>query len=310
MSLRAIEQEQRKHAAEAHHDGHNGHEGHAIQRLSHQFEDLDQQNESYVVGMWTFLVTELMFFGALFVAYTVYRVSYFDTFLDAHKFLDIKWGTINTLVLLTSSLAMALAVYSAQVGKRKGLIGWLTLTVILSFAFLGIKSIEYSAKFHERLYPGQHFDYIVANAVYASHNPEYIEKNPEYRDYERILEERGAHSGKTTARFEGSGTDYSTLDSYRSSIPVSKGLSDVPLQYGQELISNRAQLFFSLYFAMTGLHAIHIIVGIILMVTIILLAARRHPSVEDYMPTEMVGLYWHFVDIVWIFLFPLMYLIS
>ncbi len=309
MSLRAIEQAQLKHAPSHHHG-----EEHAIQHLSHQFEDLDQQNESYVVGMWTFLVTEIMFFGALFLAYSVYRVLYFDTYMDAHKFLSIPLGTVNTFVLLTSSLAMALGVHAAQVGRRKSLIGWLLLTVALSFVFLGVKAVEYSEKFHERLYPGPTFDYVVANAVYASHHPSYIAEHPEYRDFEKILEERGAHSGKTTAPFEGSSVDYSTVNGYRSSVPGvalrTEDLGDMPVQVKQEVMSNRAQLFFSLYFAMTGLHAIHIIIGIILMLVIAYLAARNHPSVQDFMPTEMVGLYWHFVDIVWIFLFPMMYLIS
>jgi cytochrome c oxidase subunit 3 len=304
MSLRAIEQAQLKNAG-SHHD-----EGHAIQHLAHQFEDLDQQNESYVVGMWTFLVTEIMFFGALFLAYSVYRVLYFETYLEAHKFLSIPLGTVNTFVLLTSSLAMALGVHAAQVGKKKSLIGWLLLTVLLSFVFLGVKCVEYGEKFHERLYPGPTFDYMVANAEYASHHPDYIVTHPEYKDFEKILEERGAESGNTTAPFEGSSANYATVTGYQTSKLSTSNLGEMPYLHDQESQSNRAQLFFSLYFAMTGLHAIHIIIGIILMLVIAFLASRNHPAVEDFMPTEMVGLYWHFVDIVWIFLFPMMYLIS
>lgn len=305
MSLRAIEQAQLQHAP-SHHDG----EGHAVQHLSHQFEDLDQQNESYVIGMWTFLVTEVMFFGALFLAYTVYRVLYFEAYMDAHKFLSIPLGTANTFVLLTSSLAMALGVHAAQTGRRKALVGWLVLTVLLSVAFLGIKSVEYSEKFREHLYPGPTFDFVIANAEYASHHPEFLAEHPEYKNYEKILEERGAEAGTTTAPFEGSAANYGTLKGYQASMPGTANLSDMPYQQAQESFSNRAQLFFCLYFAMTGLHAIHIIIGILLMLMIIYLVLNKHPSVEDFMPTEMIGLYWHFVDIVWIFLFPLMYLIS
>ena len=307
MSLRAIEQAQLRHAPN------NGHgEGHAIQHLSHQFEDLDQQNESYVVGMWTFLVTEIMFFGALFLAYSVYRVLYFQTYLEAHKFLSIPLGTVNTFVLLTSSLAMALGVHAAQTGKKKSLIGWLLLTVFFSFIFLGVKAVEYSGKFHEHLFPGPTFDYMIANAEYASHNPEFIVTHPQFKDYEKILKERGAESETemTAGAFDGSARDYSTVTGFQKSPTVMGNLSDMPHLQSQEEFSNRAQLFFSLYFAMTGLHAIHIIIGIVMMLIIAYLVARNHPSVEDFMPTEMVGLYWHFVDIVWIFLFPLMYLIS
>lgn len=304
MSLRAIEQAQLKRAP-SHQD-----DGHAIQRLSHQFEDLDQQNESYVVGMWTFLVTEIMFFGAMFLAYSVYRVLYFATYLEAHKFLSIPLGTINTFVLLTSSLAMALGVHAAQVGRRKSLIGWLLVTVLLSFVFLGVKAVEYGEKFHERLYPGPTFDYVVANAEYAKGHPEYILIHPEYKNFEKILEERGAESGNTTAPFEGDSEKYASVANYQKSTSGTTNLGEMPYQHDQESQSNRAQLFFSLYFAMTGLHAIHIIIGIVLMLVIAFMASRNHPAVDDFMPTEMVGLYWHFVDIVWIFLFPMMYLIS
>ncbi len=303
MSLRAIEQAQLKHAPS------HG-EGHAIQHLSHQFEDLDQQNESYVVGMWTFLVTEIMFFGALFLAYSVYRVLYFQTYLDAHKFLSIPLGTVNTFVLLTSSLAMALGVHAAQAGRKKALIGWLLLTVMFSFVFLGVKAVEYGEKFHEHLLPGPTFDYVIANAEFARGNPEFLASHPQYKDYEKILEERGAESGLTTAPFPGSSSDYSSVTGFQKSVHATTTLGDLPHLQGQEEFSNRAQLFFSLYFAMTGLHAIHIIIGIVMMLVIAYLVAQNHPAVEDFMPTEMVGLYWHFVDIVWIFLFPLMYLIS
>lgn len=260
----------------AHAHGHG-----AIQHLSHQFEDLDQQNECYVVGMWTFLVTEVMFFGALFLAYTVYRVLYFSAYLDAHRFLSIPLGTVNTLVLLTSSLFMALGVHAAQNGKHKALTAWLVLTVLLSCVFLGIKYVEYSSKFREHLFPGTGFNYVTAIKMYEEEHPGGEDK--------RLATIDEVHPGASAAveRF-----------------------GELPVETPLEMRGNRAQIFFCLYFAMTGLHAIHIIVGIILMLTLAYLASRRHPSVQDFMPTEMVGLYWHFVDIVWIFLFPLMYLIS
>lgn len=303
MSLRTLENNyrppQRDHAG-------------AVQRVSHQFEDIDQQNESYVVGMWTFLVTEIMFFGALFLAYSVYRVLYFQTYLDAHRFLSIFWGTTNTLILLTSSLTMALAVYCAQKGNRTGLIALLTATVLLSFGFLGVKSIEYSSKFHEGLFPGAHFDYAKANRMYAEeHGGEGGHGAPaENQRGEAAGEGSGNETAaETTAAFNNQpGTGFNPLAANAdSSIAIAEESASA---VREEARGRRAQLFFSLYFTMTGLHAIHIILGIIMMSLIAFLSLVRHNAVQDYMPTEMVGLYWHFVDIVWIFLFPLMYLIS
>jgi cytochrome c oxidase subunit 3 len=219
------------------------HAHHGDPNLHHQFEDMAQQNECYVVGMWTFLVTEVMFFGALFLAYTVYRGMNSGAFIDAHQFLNVPAGALNTTVLLTSSFSMAMCVYNAQKGNRKAQIFFLTITIFLSFVFLVVKGFEWSAEFREGHLPGAAFTYT---------NTEHIKV-------------------------------------YAS--PA------------------RAQMFFCLYFAMTGLHAIHVIIGILIMTTLIVLIAKRHPAVQYYMPVEMAGLYWHFVDIVWIFLFPLFYLI-
>jgi len=282
------------HAVSDHSIGHG-----AVQHLSHQFEDLDQQNECYIVGMWSFLVTEVMFFGALFAAYLVYRVLYFDAYLSAHHFFSIPMGFANTLVLLTSSLCMALAVNAAQHGKRKVVIGYLTVTTLMACVFLVVKYFEYSAKFHEKLWPGGGFDYAYALKYYEEeHKGEKIEYL----------------TGRTEMPIEEAYTP--------ASAPVPEGqpaagrlipkneLTANPWLSQFEALSNHAQLFLCIYFIMTGLHGIHVIIGIICMLVLIYLSSRKHESVEDFMPTEMVGLYWHFVDIVWIFLFPLMYLIS
>ncbi len=218
------------------HDAH-GHDG----PLKFQYEDIDQQNEAYAVGMWTFLVTEVMFFGALFLAYTLYRMNYQQDWYLAHEHLSVKWGGINTFNLLVSSFFMALAVHFAQLKNRKAVLGMLTLVQGCAAVFLGIKFIEYSEKFKDNLYPGPNF----------TTNPEVL--------------------------------------------------------HGANL--NHAQLFYGLYFAMTGLHGVHILVGMGLIGFLMMLWAKRKTIVtEDYLPTEMIGLYWHFVDIVWVFLFPLYYL--
>ncbi len=311
----------------------------AIQPLSHQFEDLDQQNEAYVVGMWTFLVTEIMFFGALFLAYSVYRVLYTATYLDAHQFLSIPYGTLNTFVLLTSSLAMALAVHAAQIGRRKSVMNWLALTMILSFVFLGVKAIEYKSKFDELLFPGPTFNFEYAKEENAKHGGGHggdhggrTEPGQSAGGHGGAAA-RGASSMMQTAPLqvrtgetggEGErinprtvGISYAQPETgfigYPQAVTSASGVAlgtTTPEQATKNIESNRAQLFFSLYFAMTGLHAVHIIIGILMMATLWTLYHRRSPIVVDYMPTEMIGLYWHFVDIVWIFLFPLMYLIS
>lgn len=215
-------------------------------RVFEQFEDIHQQNESYIVGMWAFLVTEVMFFGGAFLAYVLYRWKYQPEFYQIHKLLDVKLGAINTIILLTSSLSMALAVRSVQIKNRTAALGFLGFTILCAFGFLGIKYLEYSHKIHIGLLPGANFHWDQESAP---------------------------------------------PDALRLVSPAT------------------AQLFFSLYFAMTGLHGVHIIIGILVITTLMVLIWKRHPLVEDYIPTELIGLYWHFVDLVWIFLFPLYYLL-
>jgi cytochrome c oxidase subunit 3 len=205
--------------------------------LAHQFDDLAQQEEASNLGMWVFLLTEIMFFGGLFAGYTVYRSMYPSAFAAGSHHLDVLLGTINTAVLISSSLTMVLAVHAAQVGQRQQLTGFLLLTMLLGLVFLGIKAVEYAHKFEAHLFPGGPFV------------------------------------------FEG---------------PDAK----------------QVQLFYSFYFGMTGMHALHMIIGIGLLGVLACLAWRGHFSASYYTPVETIGLYWHFVDIVWIFLFPLLYLLG
>lgn len=225
--------------------------GHAHdEALHHQFEDIGQQNECYIVGMWTFLVTEIMFFGALFTTYTLYRWNYQFDFWVAHEHLDVTLGAINTMVLLLSSFLMVMAVQSAQLKKRELVMGYLGGVVLCALMFLGIKTVEYTGKFVDHLYPG--IDFATDPKVFGEHG----------------------------------------------------------MQNGHYVVNmNHAQLYYGLYFGMTGLHAVHIIAGIGVILALIRLWFIRAKSVTaDFVPTELVGLYWHFVDLVWIFLFPLMYL--
>ncbi len=207
--------------------------------LQHQFDDPLQQYDSSTLGMWTFLLTEIMFFGGMFGAYTIYRYKYPEAFAYTSHYMDLTLGAINTAVLICSSFTMALAVRAAQLGRKRAIIGFLLGTLALGTVFLVIKGVEYHEKYVEHHIPGPSFSY------------------PEHPEY--------AHT---------------------------------------------AQILFFLYFAMTGMHAIHMIVGVGLLTTLLVMTIRNRFSANFYTPVEMIGLYWHFVDIVWIFLFPLLYLIG
>jgi cytochrome c oxidase subunit 3 len=213
--------------------------------LAHQFEDLGQQQDADTFGIWLFLVTEIMFFGGVFAAYAIFRWLYYAAFEGGSHILDVRLGAINTVVLLASSLTMALSVRSAQTGNRRALVLFLILTMILGGVFLGVKAYEYDRKFVEHVVPS-------------------LDWAPE---------------GEALTRLAPGGLDH-------------------------------AQLYFFFYFAMTGLHALHMIIGMGLLLWLVLRARKGSFTPHYFAPVEVVGLYWHFVDIVWIFLFPLLYLIG
>lgn len=208
-----------------------------VHHHAHHFASADDEFEASKQGMWDFLVTEVLMFGGLFVAYGIFRGLYPEMFHHAHKMLNVKMGALNTVVLITSSVTMVLAVISTQRGRRDRAIVFLIFTFILACCFLVVKYFEYAHKFHDGLLPGAHF-----------HN--------------------------------------------------------------EELKDPKTDLFFSLYFMMTGLHGIHVIVGMGIIAWILKRTVRGDFSPNFYTPVELVGFYWHFVDLVWIYLFPLLYLVG
>ena len=216
--------------------------------LRHHFASVEQQKNSASLGMWLFLVTEIMFFGGMFCAYLIYRLAHFNDFAAASKSLNIKLGAGNTVVLLLSSLTVVLAVNAAQRGKRKLLVFYLIATIVLGLAFLGVKAVEYHDKIVEHHVPGPGFNFV------EEHAAEHSERAPVNQQY--------------------------------------------------------AQMFFSLYFVMTGMHAIHMIIGVGLFAGLAVMAWKGRYDENYNTPVENAGLYWHFVDVVWIYLFPLLYLIS
>jgi cytochrome c oxidase subunit 3 len=208
--------------------------------------------------MWIFLVTEIMFFGGMFLAYTLYRSLYPAAFASASNHLDITLGAVNTGVLILSSFTMALAVYFTQIGKQRPQILCLVLTLVLGLTFLGIKAYEYHDKYKDRLIPGhlipgRSFGPEVAHE--GDHDPHKLHLLP----------------GATVRQVE---------------------------------------LFYWIYFAMTGMHALHMVIGAGLLTFLIIYSAKGRYDPEYHSPVEVIGLYWHFVDIVWIFLFPLLYLLG
>ncbi|MEO1174033.1 MAG: cytochrome c oxidase subunit 3 family protein [Myxococcota bacterium] len=259
----------------AHDESHD--HGHHDPDLAHHFDSHQQQFDSGKLGIWLFLAQEILFFSALFVAYTLYRANHPEIFIEGHKFLDVKWGAINTVVLLTSSLTAAWSVRAAQLNQRGVLIATLAITIVCAFGFLGIKYIEYSHKFHEGILWGQYFDPQHGPAHGAAHGGE------------------ASHGAET-----GHGADHGTPSAHSPS-----GEGAEAAYEGPRYLPN----FFSVYFMMTGLHGIHVIAGIIVYVWLLLRALRGHFNQNYFGPVDYAALYWHLVDLVWIFLFPLLYLI-
>ncbi len=239
-------------------------------RVAHHFNDAEQQFHSATLGMWVFLATEVMFFGGMFAAYTAYRYQYPEAFLAGSKDLHLVAGSFNTVVLLLSSFFVALAVHAAYSGRRIATTGYLVGGIVMGLVFLGVKAYEYSEKFAHHHVPGPEFRW---------------EPHSEEADAEHAVSvSHGDESAGAREYHEG----YSEYDS---------------------AFANQVQLFYCLYFAMTGLHAIHMVIGVVLLGVLAVAAYRGAFSREYYTPVEVGGLYWHFVDIVWVFLFPLLYLI-
>ncbi|MXW83717.1 MAG: cytochrome c oxidase subunit 3 family protein [Rhodothermaceae bacterium] len=213
--------------------------------LKHYFVNHDQQFDAAKLGMWLFLVTEILLFSGMFVAYAVYRSWHPEVFVQASELLDWRLGALNTVVLLASSFTVALSIHFIQKGENDKVVVLLLMTLLCAAIFMVVKYFEYSGKFSHGVFPGAGF------------------------------EPHGIIDGK----------DYSTYD-----IPF-------------------APQFFSIYFVMTGIHGVHVLVGMGVFVWLVTRVARGHFSPQWYTPVELTGLYWHLVDIIWIFLFPLLYLI-
>ena len=228
--------------------------------LQHHFQNPQQQVDAGRMGIWLFLATEVLFFGGLFIAYAILKTGHGPTFEFGHNQLSVPLGALNTVVLITSSLTMALAVLRSKEGNAKSSGRYLIWTLLFAFVFLGVKGIEYTGKYNTCLLPGDMYGLPELDS--AGNMVLNDQGKPVYAE----------HCTKAMEGFPG-----------------------------------QPWVFFSLYFTMTGIHALHIIIGIGLLFWILLRTRRGEFKPNYYAPVENVGLYWHLVDLVWIFLFPLLY---
>ncbi|MGA2441192.1 MAG: cytochrome c oxidase subunit 3 [Tepidisphaeraceae bacterium] len=229
--------------------------------VAHQFDDLDQQTEAGMLGMWTFLATEVLFFGGMICGYSIYRHLYFPAWhqgslvVDNLRWFGISTGAWNTAVLLTSSLTVVLGVRAARLGRNRMLLWMLGATLLLGVVFLLIKAAEYTHEYNEGVMP-----------CHGVFHPD----------------------AEISANLRLAAVDFHT--------------SEIALRH-------EFQLFWVFYFFMTGVHALHMVVGIGLFAFLLRETRHRRYTPQKHAPVEIMGLYWHFVDLVWIFLFPLLYLV-
>jgi cytochrome c oxidase subunit 3 len=304
----AAKQEQAAAAADSHGhgDGHGhgaGGDGHGHGEypfLAHHFDTPEHQFDSGKLGIWLFLTTEILFFGGLFCAYAIYRSLHPEVFEYAHYYLDTTWGAVNTCVLIISSLTAAWAVRNAQLGQQKMLVTNIVITILCAFAFMGVKYIEYSHKFHE-------------GTLWAS------QFNPEHEAWE--LDSYQAKHGPVVphghAIPEGSAAPQPAAAPSAAAAPAENlapsgaaAVASRKLGHG-EFNQRPAHVgrFFSIYFCMTGLHGIHVLGGIIVWLWLLARALKGEFGPKYFGPIDYAALYWHLVDLIWIYLFPLLYLI-
>ena len=265
--------------------------------LAHHFEDEDHQFDSGKLGIWAFLVTEVLFFSGLFCAYAIYRSMHPDVFQYAAQALDTKLGAINTSVLILSSLTAAWAVRNAQLGQKKALCLNLAITIACAFGFMGIKYLEYSHKIHLGIIPGNTTEQYLDGAFGEPKAEQVALVVPQEGEGEEQHAGEGEHADD--AAHEG-GDDH---DHAHATAPW-----EDPEVNGIQ--KQKLAIFFGIYYCMTGLHGIHVLLGIVVLGWLLTRAMRGHFTPTYYGPIDFAALYWHLVDLIWIYLFPLLYLIN
>jgi cytochrome c oxidase subunit 3 len=263
----------------------------------HHFESSEQQFDSGKLGMWLFLATEVLMFGGLFCAYAIYRGNHPEIFHYGHQFLDKKWGGINTIVLICSSLSMAWAVRAAQLGQKALLVTMLAITLACAGGFMGIKYVEYSHKIHSGLLWGTNYH----PTEHALHDAEEAHHELDAATLAPAPAEKPGWSSPTA--------DASTIGP-AAAAPAGMTPAGETVVSHESLNPKTVHIFFGIYFAMTGLHGVHVFGGMIVITWLIFGALAGRFGPQYFTPVDLVGLYWHIVDMIWIFLFPLLYLID
>lgn len=285
--------------------GHEGGAGH-VPHLGHHYRSLQQQYDAGKLGMWLFLVTEILLFGGLFCAYAVYRASHPEVFVYAHRFLDKTLGGINTIVLICSSLTMAWAVRAAQLGNRRQLAILLSATLLFACAFLGIKAVEYEHKWKHGLLWGKRYQ-PVEHVGQDAHSDQAHARDVGEGSHAGVGpapagsgHAEPAPAGAPTTTLPGPGTPPAGL--------APPGAAEAAAHAGAQVPRN-VHLFFGIYFVMTGLHGLHVIAGMVVIVWLLRRTLKGEFGDGYFTPVDLGGLYWHLVDLIWIYLFPLLYLI-
>ena len=271
--------------------------------LAHHFHSSQQQFDAGKLGIWLFLLTEVLFFSGLFCAYAVYRAAHPEIFDYAHYFLDARLGALNTCVLLVSSLTAALSVRFAQLGQRRLLALSIVITILCAFAFLGVKYVEYAHKFEDGLLPGPYFN----PTEHVWETPAFKRRHPEASAYAEQLRAFAA-----TGKAEDAASHDRLLKPRRAELePLLEAGVLGPHAESANFPSQprNAHLFFGIYFMMTGLHGIHVLGGIGVWTWLLTRALRGEFGASYFGPIDYAALYWHLVDLIWIYLFPLLYLI-
>lgn len=299
--------------------------------LGHHYDTPEQQFDSGSLGMWLFLATEVLLFAGLFCAYAIYRSHHPEIFLYAHQFLDKNLGALNTGILIFSSFTMAMAVRQAQLGKNNQVMWLLFITLLCGFGFLGVKKMEYEAKWKHGLLWGKNFHPAEHGAAHGT------EGLPEAGI---ATHESAAPTTAGTATHDAGATPAGgPAPTMPGAIPGAPPAAGDPLAVKSNIAPPAAapsglapnafseqphadshavpkqrpsnvHIFFGIYFLMTGLHGVHVIAGMSAIAWVLWRTKRGDFSPAYSTPVHLVGLYWHLVDLVWIYLFPLLYLVG
>jgi cytochrome c oxidase subunit III len=297
--------------ASPHAAAHGNHDPH----LAHHFDTPEQQYASGKLGMWMFLGTEVLMFGGLFCAYSVYRHNHPEVFEYAHQYLNKNLGALNTIILITSSLTMAWGVRAAQLNHRKQLCILLGLTLLGGLGFMCVKTIEYKTKWKEQIFVGDKINTFSADYDGKQSIPTLEEDAFHLKEHAATPPPEAKYSSEEVDPNAGTGDAEKNIPPFVDPAGLAtaseKAGPDDRLVYSELRAQDKKEVytFFAIYFLMTGLHGVHVLVGMGLILWILIRANRGEFSANYFAPVDLIGLYWHLVDLIWIFLFPLLYLI-